>query len=299
MMLLKYVCLASTITLFASGCVASISPIADPKAADANPSLYGAWECINKRGKDLCILPPDTKSVIVEPAGFAHAPGVMKLTFYPHRSWFNDQQLFCFLANVDGTTYLIATDKDLDKWSFTLKAEVTADTVTVWDSTPDIAKQAVTDFGLKTLNDNAVIWDSAENLRNFLQSDNGKSIFVVKYVFQRRGTLEQFAEQRNIEIEEAKRAVERQQKEYAGMQIERRKQHAAWLAAQQTAEAAKFRDWTTADGKSRVNAKFAGISRNGQCVLQFRDNKTIAIDIGRLSKDDQEFIRQSKWTDAK
>lgn len=58
-------------------------------------------------------------------------------------------------------------------------------------------------------------------------------------------------------------------------------------------EHASRRTWTSSDGKHAVEATFVGIL-SGNVVLERRDGKQIRLPINRLSKADQDFLRQRK-----
>jgi hypothetical protein len=60
------------------------------------------------------------------------------------------------------------------------------------------------------------------------------------------------------------------------------------------AEAAKWRTWTTADGKYKAEAKFVKMAM-GTLTLEKVDGTTIDIQFDRLCSEDQAFVRQRKW----
>ena len=59
-------------------------------------------------------------------------------------------------------------------------------------------------------------------------------------------------------------------------------------------EAAKWRTWTTADGKFKVEAKFVSFTA-GKLKLEKKDGKSVDVQIDILCSDDQEFVRDRKW----
>ena len=66
-------------------------------------------------------------------------------------------------------------------------------------------------------------------------------------------------------------------------------------AARKAAEDALFRNWTDSTGKFSVTAKFIELE-NGRVHLERRDNKeAIEIPVSRLSKENQEWIREKTW----
>lgn len=78
---------------------------------------------------------------------------------------------------------------------------------------------------------------------------------------------------------------------------------AAQVRAEQNArrdaeiEAAKWRIWTTADGKFKVEAKF--VKRiSGIVTLEKKDGSTVDVKLNILCLDDQDFVKQRKWRQA-
>lgn len=59
-------------------------------------------------------------------------------------------------------------------------------------------------------------------------------------------------------------------------------------------KAARWRTWTTADGKHKLEAKFL-TSAAGTLTLEKRDGTTIAVKAEILSQEDQDFVRERKW----
>ena len=59
-------------------------------------------------------------------------------------------------------------------------------------------------------------------------------------------------------------------------------------------EAAKWRTWTTADGRFKVEAKFVMFSA-GTLTLERKDGNTVNVKLDILSSEDQDFVRQRKW----
>lgn len=70
----------------------------------------------------------------------------------------------------------------------------------------------------------------------------------------------------------------------------------AALAAQReaAAEAARWRAWTSADGKFSVYAKFVK-SIMGTMTLEKKDGSTAEVKLDRLCEEDQEFVHKGKW----
>ena len=60
------------------------------------------------------------------------------------------------------------------------------------------------------------------------------------------------------------------------------------------AEAARWRTWTSADGKYSVYAKFVK-SAMGTMTLEKEDGSTAEVQLDRLCKEDQEFVRKRPW----
>lgn len=60
-------------------------------------------------------------------------------------------------------------------------------------------------------------------------------------------------------------------------------------------EAAKSRIWTTADGKYKVEARLVKLNA-GTLTLEKKDGNTIDVKMDILCPEDQEFVRQRKWT---
>ena len=58
----------------------------------------------------------------------------------------------------------------------------------------------------------------------------------------------------------------------------------------QKAEQARWRTWTTADGKYKVHAAFRGAAA-GTVRLEREDGSVIEVNIDRLSQEDQEYIK--------
>jgi type II secretory pathway pseudopilin PulG len=65
-------------------------------------------------------------------------------------------------------------------------------------------------------------------------------------------------------------------------------------AKQEALEAAKRRQWTSADGKYTLEATFAGLT-NGVVTLEKDNGQRLPIRLEQLSKEDQDFIRDRKW----
>ena len=82
------------------------------------------------------------------------------------------------------------------------------------------------------------------------------------------------AQEREREAEEARATVERRRKEVI--------------------EAAKWRTWTTADGKYEVDAKFGSVA-GGRMRLTKRDGSTIEVDLDLLCEDDRQWVRGKGW----
>ena len=59
-------------------------------------------------------------------------------------------------------------------------------------------------------------------------------------------------------------------------------------------EAAKWRTWTTADGKFKVEAKFVMFTA-GTLTLEKKDGNTVDVKLDILCPEDQDFVRQRKW----
>jgi len=59
-------------------------------------------------------------------------------------------------------------------------------------------------------------------------------------------------------------------------------------------EAAKWRTWTTADGKYRLEAKFLKYA-SGTLTLEKREGTTVDLKLDVLCTDDQDFVRKRKW----
>ena len=59
-------------------------------------------------------------------------------------------------------------------------------------------------------------------------------------------------------------------------------------------EAAKWRNWTTADGQYRVRAKFVSLV-NQSITLQKEDGSAVDVPFNVLSREDQQFVTQRKW----
>ncbi len=60
------------------------------------------------------------------------------------------------------------------------------------------------------------------------------------------------------------------------------------------AEAARWRTWTSADGKYSVYAKFVK-STMGTMTLEKEDGSTAEVQLDRLCEEDQEFVRKRPW----
>lgn len=67
------------------------------------------------------------------------------------------------------------------------------------------------------------------------------------------------------------------------------------VAAEDPAEQAKWRTWTTADRQHTIEAKFIKFS-NGQVTLEKKDGSTVDVKLDILCSEDQDFIKQRKWT---
>jgi hypothetical protein len=59
-------------------------------------------------------------------------------------------------------------------------------------------------------------------------------------------------------------------------------------------ESAKWRTWTSADGKYNLHAKFVK-SAMGTLTLEKEDGSTVEVKLDRLRAEDQEFVRKRKW----
>jgi len=60
-------------------------------------------------------------------------------------------------------------------------------------------------------------------------------------------------------------------------------------------ESAKWRTWTTSDGKYSVEAKFVKFAF-GTLTLEKKDGSTVDVKLDLLCPEDQEFVRERKWT---
>ena len=60
-------------------------------------------------------------------------------------------------------------------------------------------------------------------------------------------------------------------------------------------EAAKWRTWTTADGKYKLYAKFVKLASR-TLTLQKKDGTTIDVKIDLLCAEDHRFVEQRQWT---
>lgn len=67
--------------------------------------------------------------------------------------------------------------------------------------------------------------------------------------------------------------------------------------ANEAVEAAKWRTWTTADGRFKQDAKFVRFAA-GKVTLERKDGTTVDVRLDILCSDDQEFVRERKWTRA-
>jgi hypothetical protein len=59
-------------------------------------------------------------------------------------------------------------------------------------------------------------------------------------------------------------------------------------------DAARWRLWTTADGKYTVYAKFVKFAF-GTATLEKQDGTTVDVELDILCSEDQEFVRRRKW----
>ena len=62
-------------------------------------------------------------------------------------------------------------------------------------------------------------------------------------------------------------------------------------------DAARWRTWTSADGRFTVRAKFMH-AENGRMTLRREDGKQMVVDLEKLSADDIDFVRNQKWLRA-
>jgi len=62
-------------------------------------------------------------------------------------------------------------------------------------------------------------------------------------------------------------------------------------------DAARWRTWTSADGRFNLRAKFVQAT-NGRMTLLREDGKRIVVDLERLCEDDVDFVRKQKWLQA-
>jgi hypothetical protein len=61
-------------------------------------------------------------------------------------------------------------------------------------------------------------------------------------------------------------------------------------------EAAKYRTWTSSDGKYNVEAKFIKLAGGGFLTLEMKDGTTVDVKMESLSPGDRDFVRLRKWT---
>lgn len=288
---------------FASGCSPfAQNPLSDPQAAKVHAELYGHWR-----------LQTDSRTrnhFIVEPASPPHPAGMMKFSFYfddlpgPYDGIWDGH---CFVTESGNTKFINFFSGSraghrgysiakLDTWNKGYFVSLLSEGLTA-KAVADGLLDGTTSMGITRLT------ESSDKLRSILSSDEGKTLFSPPGHLQFEGTAEQFFETRNKRIEQAR--VEREletariQEQLAASDAAQQKRLAAFAAESQAAEEAKFREWTSADGKRRVNAKFVRFTRYGQCVLQFRDDQTIAVNLNQLSKADQEYIRDLRTNEAK
>jgi hypothetical protein len=97
-------------------------------------------------------------------------------------------------------------------------------------------------------------------------------------------------------VQEEKRAEEQRlrQKRDEERRVEEEQQQAKAQAEEEQRrieEEAKWRTWTTADGKFSVEAKFVKFAA-GLLTLEKRDGKTVEVKLVILSDEDQDFVRQ-------
>jgi SLA1 homology domain 1, SHD1 len=88
------------------------------------------------------------------------------------------------------------------------------------------------------------------------------------------------------------KALEEKQKAEAENQ-----RKASDMARQKAIEDAKWREWVSADGNFRAEAKFVKAAGN-VATLERRDGVIITVPFARLSQDDVDFIRKRKWLNA-
>jgi len=67
-------------------------------------------------------------------------------------------------------------------------------------------------------------------------------------------------------------------------------------ARRKAIEDAKWRTWTSADGKHRLDGKFVGCV-GGMLRLEKKDGTTLDVKLASLCSEDQEFVQQRKWMD--
>jgi hypothetical protein len=59
----------------------------------------------------------------------------------------------------------------------------------------------------------------------------------------------------------------------------------------------KWRTWTTADGRFRVDAKFVR-SSSDTVTLEKQDGTTVDVSLEVLCAEDRDFIRKRRWTSS-
>jgi len=128
--------------------------------------------------------------------------------------------------------------------------------------------------------------EKAESFTLRLDGANVQEARDLVFKFPRNAIEDKEKEERKKAAEIEKRAMEYRRQQAAEMQ--KRKD---------AAEKARWRVWTSADGKFRTEAKFVRAGA-GKVILQTEGGKEIEVAEEKLSKEDVRWIKTGKWKDA-
>jgi hypothetical protein len=209
---LSFVSTAFVILIGLPGCVESETPLSDANTSKVDNRLSGIWRGVNERGETVIAVfrPSDING---HPAGMMRLEWIemddLKETFSKRHLYFftSDVRDHSFMNVIGDSGRIMPLIGEARPLNFQLQGEYEAlltsqfkkvlvpnysflryeinrdreskkDTLTSWNASEDIAKNAIRSGAIKGEVSNSPIFkDSSENLTRFFQSDLGKKLF--------------------------------------------------------------------------------------------------------------------------
>lgn len=213
---LSFVSTAFVILIGLSGCVESETPLCDAKTSKVDNRLSGIWRGVNERDQTVIMVcgPSDIKA---HPAGMTRLEWIemddLKETFSKRHLYFftsdvGDHSFMNVIGDSGRIRPLIGEARPLNfqlqgeyeallssqfkkvlvpnycffRYEINRDRETKKDTLTTWDASEEIAKEAIRSGAIKGTGADSgsnypIFKDSSENLARFFQSDLGKKLF--------------------------------------------------------------------------------------------------------------------------